>query len=181
MTFTETTLAGVWLVEADEFLDARGVFTRAWVPEPFAARGLETALAQASLSSNHRRGTIRGLHYQTPPFEEVKVIRAIRGAVYDVAVDLRPDSPTYLKWQGVELTAANRLMLYVPRGCAHGYQTLSDAAEILYFVSAPYSPEHQRGIRWNDPAVAIAWPLGPPTSISERDQRFPDFHAASVR
>jgi dTDP-4-dehydrorhamnose 3,5-epimerase len=181
VTFTETRLAGVWLVNGDVFEDERGTFARAWMPGEFAARGLETAIAQASLATNRRRGTIRGLHYQSAPFEEVKAIRAIRGAVYDVAVDLRPDSPTYLQWEGVELSDANRRLLYVPRGCAHGYQTLSDDAEVFYFVSAAYSPAHQQGIRWNDPALAIDWPLGPPTSISERDRSFPDFHAASVR
>jgi dTDP-4-dehydrorhamnose 3,5-epimerase len=179
--FTETKLPGVWLVECDVFPDDRGTFTRAWAPEPFVERGLETGIAQVSLSSNTRRGTIRGLHFQSAPYEEVKVVRAIRGAVHDVAVDLRPDSPTYLQWIGAELTATNRRMLYVPRGCAHGYQTLSDDAEVLYFVSTPYTPSHQQGIRWNDPALAITWPLGPPTSISERDRRFPDFQAAPVR
>jgi len=181
VTFTETKLAGVWLVDGDVFEDERGTFSRAWMPGEFAARGLETDIAQASLATNRTRGTIRGLHYQSAPFEEAKAIRAIRGAVYDVAVDLRPDSATYLQWVGVELTAANRRLLYVPRGCAHGYQTLSDDAEVFYFVSAAYSPAHQQGIRWNDPALAIDWPLGPPTTISARDRTFPDFRAATVR
>ncbi len=181
MTFTETRLPGVWLVDGEVFHDNRGLFALAWAPEPFAARGLETGIAQASLAVNRRRGTIRGLHYQSAPFEEVKFIRAIRGVVYDVAVDVRPDSPTYRRWLGVELSAENRRMLYVPRGFAHGYQTLSDDAEVLYFVSAPYSPAHQQGIRWNDPAIGIDWPLGPPTVISDRDRQFPDFQPAPVR
>jgi len=181
MHFTETRLAGVWIVESDVFADERGWFARAWAPEPFAARGLETTFVQASLSSNRRRATIRGLHYQTAPFEEVKLIRAVRGAVHDITVDLRPHSPTYLQWVGVDLTADNRRMIYIPRGCAHGYQTLTDDADVFYFVSAPYSPAHQRGIRWNDPAVKVEWPLGPPASLSDRDGQFPDFQTAGPR
>ena len=181
MIFTETKLPGVWIVECEVFADERGAFARAWAPEPFAARGLETTIVQASLSSNRRRGTIRGLHYQSAPFEETKVIRAVRGAVHDITVDLRPDSPTYLQWIGVDLTADNRRMVYVPRGCAHGYQTLSADADVFYFVSAPYSPAHQQGVRWDDPAVKIDWPLGPPSSLSDRDRQFPDFHPAGPR
>jgi dTDP-4-dehydrorhamnose 3,5-epimerase len=179
VTFSPTTLAGVFVVDCDVFPDERGAFTRAWQPDAFAALGLETHIAQASLSSNHRRGTIRGLHYQSAPFEEVKVIRAVRGGIHDITVDLRPDSPTYLQWIGVDLTADNRRMVYVPKGCAHGYQTLTDDAEVFYFVSAPYSPDHQKGIRWNDPAIGVQWPLGAPTSISERDRGFPDYRTDS--
>jgi len=180
MTFTETELPGVFVVESDVFPDDRGAFVRAWMPDEFAARGLETGIAQCSLALNHRRGTIRGLHYQIAPLAEAKVIRAVRGAVFDVAIDLRPESPTYLRWVGVELSDRNRQVLYVPPGFAHGYQTLADQTEILYFVSAPYSPEHQRGVRWNDPAFAIDWPLGAPTSIHERDATYPDFDRNST-
>jgi dTDP-4-dehydrorhamnose 3,5-epimerase len=181
MTFHETRIPGVLIIDSDVFRDERGAFVRAWLRDEFAARGLETAVAQASLATNRTRGTIRGLHYQTAPHEEVKYIRAIRGAVYDVAVDLRPESPTFREWVGVELTSDNQRMLCVPKGCAHGYQTLTDAAEVCYFVSAAYAPAHQAGVRWNDPAFGIRWPLGAPTVINERDATFPDFVRTTVR
>jgi dTDP-4-dehydrorhamnose 3,5-epimerase len=180
MTFHDTRIPGVHLVDADVFPDERGAFVRAWRPEDFAARGLETRLAQASFAVNRTRGTIRGLHYQTAPFEEVKLIRVVRGAIYDVALDLRRDSPTHLQWVGVELAAGSPRMLYVPRGCAHGYQTLADDTEVFYLVSTAYAPAHQAGARWNDPAFGIAWPLGPPAVINARDATYPDY-AASVR
>ncbi len=181
MIFTPTPLAGVWIVDCDVFRDDRGLFARAWQPEEFAERGLETRIVQASLASNTKRGTIRGLHYQAAPHEEVKVVRAVRGAVFDVTVDLRPGSPTYRQWVGVELSADNHRMLYVPRGCAHGYQTLADDTDVFYFVSAPYSPDHQRGIRWNDAAIGVVWPLGTPSSISDRDRQLPDCDPAAGR
>jgi len=178
MKFHETRIPGVHVIDSDIFPDERGAFVRAWVASEFDTRGLEAGIAQASLATNPRRGTIRGLHYQAPPFEEVKLIRAIRGAVFDVALDLRPASPTFRQWFGLELSAGNYRTLYIPKGVAHGYQTLTDDAEIFYFVSAPYSPPHQRGVRWNDPAFGIGWPLGQPTAISPRDAAFPDFAAA---
>jgi len=177
MTFTETAIPGVLIVDSDVFSDERGTFVRAWMPEEFAARGLETRIAQCSMASNRRRGTIRGLHYQVAPSEEVKLIRAVRGSVFDVAADLRPDSPAYGRWTGVTLSADNRRMLYIPQGVAHGYQTLTDDTEVFYFVSTAYSPDHQRGLRWNDPTLAIDWPLGAPTALSERDAAFADFTA----
>jgi len=179
MTFKDTALAGVWIVEADLYHDERGTFARTWAPEEFAERGLETTIAQVSVASNHERGTIRGLHYQRAPVAQAKLVRASRGAIFDVAVDMRPDSPTYLKWIGVELSSDNRRMLYLPKSCAHGYQTLVDDTEIAYLISAPYSPTHQEGVRWNDPALAIAWPLDAPTRISARDAAFPDLPVAS--
>jgi dTDP-4-dehydrorhamnose 3,5-epimerase len=175
MRFHDTPIPGVRLVDSDVFPDDRGLFVRAWVGGEFEAAGLETAVTQASLATNTRRGTIRGLHYQVAPFEEVKVIRAVRGSVWDVAVDLRRDSPAFGRWFGVELGQDNHRLLYIPHGVAHGYQTLTDDAVVFYFVSAPYSPAHQRGVRWNDPRFAIDWPLGPPTSVSDRDAVFPDF------
>jgi len=174
MTFTETRIAGVWIIQSDVFPDERGEFVRAWVPDEFRAHGLVTDIAQCSLASNVKRGTIRGLHYQTAPYEEVKVVRAVKGEVFDVAVDLRPDSPTYRQWVGAELSARSRRMLYLPAGVAHGYQTLADDTEVLYLVSAPYQPDHQRGVRWNDPAIGIEWPLGRPTRINARDAGYPD-------
>ncbi|HUF48526.1 MAG TPA: dTDP-4-dehydrorhamnose 3,5-epimerase [Vicinamibacterales bacterium] len=178
MQFHDTTIPGVRLVEADVFPDERGLFVRAWVADEFATAGLETGVTQASLATNTRRGTVRGLHYQVAPFEEVKVIRAVKGVVWDVALDLRRGSPTWGRWFGVELGQDNHRMLYIPPGVAHGYQPLTDDAVVFYFVSAPYSPNHQRGVRWNDPQFAIAWPLGTPTCLSERDAAFSDVAAA---
>ena len=174
MTFRETTLPGVWLIDPDVFADDRGAFVRAWVRDEFAEHGLETDLVQGAIATNRMRGTIRGLHYQVAPHGQAKLVRAIRGRVFDVAVDLRPDSPTYRQWLGVELDSDNRRMLYLPRGIAHGYQTLTDDAEVFYFVSAAYAPDHQQGLRWNDPAIGITWPLGPPTAINDRDASYPD-------
>jgi dTDP-4-dehydrorhamnose 3,5-epimerase len=175
MTFTETRLPGVWVIDADEFPDTRGAFVLAWAPEPFEERGLETKISQIGIGVNIRQGTIRGLHFQRPPFDEVKLIRVVRGGIFDVAVDLRPESKTLRQWVGEILTAENRRMLYVPRGFAHGYQTLDDRTEVMYSVSKPYSQAHQDGVRWNDPAFAIDWPLGSPSSINERDATYPDF------
>jgi len=179
MQINETSIPGVRLVESDVFPDDRGLFVRAWVASEFEARGLETGIAQASLATNHRRGTVRGLHYQISPFEEVKVIRVVKGRVWDVALDLRQDSPTFRRWFGVELGEDNQKVLYIPKGVAHGYQTLTDDSAVFYFVSAPYSPGHQRGVRWDDPAFGIEWPLGAPTVLSPRDAAFPDFDADS--
>ena len=175
MDFASTPIPGVYVVTPDIFEDERGLFARAWMPDEFAARGLETRIAQGSLAVTRRKGTIRGMHFQAAPFEEAKVVRVIRGAVFDVAIDLRPDSPTFRQWTGCELTAENRKMMYVPPGCAHGYQTLADDTEVFYFVSAAYSPPHQRGVRWNDPAFGVQWPLGQPTSIHDRDATYTDF------
>jgi len=179
MTFNQLSLPGVWLLDADTFEDERGSFSRLWMPDELSARGLEIAVSQCSMATNLRRGTIRGMHYQTAPFEEVKVVRTTRGAIFDVAVDLRPDSPTYKRWVGAELSAENRRALYLPRGVAHGYQTLSDDADVLYLISAPYAPNHQRGVRWNDPAFSIDWPLGAPTMINARDAGYADFVGAA--
>jgi dTDP-4-dehydrorhamnose 3,5-epimerase len=181
MQFTETRIPGVWLIDPDVFTDERGTFAIAWRPQEFAARGLDTRVAQASMALTHRRGSIRGLHYQASPFEEAKTVRVMRGAIFDVAVDLRPESPTYLQWVGCELSAENRRVMYIPAGCAHGYQTLADETEVFYFVSAEYSPPHQRGARWNDRAFGIEWPLGAPSSINERDASYPDYPGAAGR
>ena len=175
MTFTETRLPGVWVIDADEFPDARGAFVLTWTPEPFEERGLDTTISQIGIGVNIRQGTIRGLHFQRPPFDEVKLIRVVRGGIFDVAVDLRPESKTFRQWVGEILTAENRRMMYVPPGFAHGYQTLDDRTEVMYSVSKPYSRAHQDGVRWNDPAFAIDWPLGSPSSINERDATYPDF------
>jgi dTDP-4-dehydrorhamnose 3,5-epimerase len=181
MKFTETNIAGVLIVESDVFEDERGWFAATWVPEALQARGLDPRVAQSSLAWNRERGTIRGLHYQSAPFEEVKLVRPVRGSVFDVAVDVRPDSPTFLQWVGVELAWTSHRMLYVPHGCAHGYQTLTDDVLVSYVSSAPYSVTHQQGLRWDDPAVGVRWPLGPPTRLSPRDAAYPDFQQASRR
>jgi dTDP-4-dehydrorhamnose 3,5-epimerase len=175
MQFTSTAIEGVWIIDCDIFKDNRGFFAVGWIPDEFSAHGLDTSIAQISIAFNHTRGTIRGLHFQVPPFQEAKVVRVVRGAVFDVAVDLRRDSRTFRQWVGVELSADNRRMMYVPKGLAHGYQTLTDDAEVFYLVSAKYSPSHQGGVRWSDPAFGIEWPLGKPTTINERDATYPDF------
>ncbi len=175
MTFTETSLPGVILIEADVFPDERGAFLRAWVEDECRARGLVTTIAQCSLATNHRRGTLRGMHFQSAPFDGAKTVRVTRGAVFDVAIDLRPDSPTFRHWTGTELTDRNNLSLYLPPGFAHGYQTLTDDADVLYFMSAAYAPAHQGGVRWNDPAFGVTWPIDPPTQINDRDRTYPDF------
>ena len=181
MKFTETEIPGVVLIDPDVFEDERGAFVVTWLAEAFEAHGLDTRLVQASCALTHEQGSIRGLHYQAAPFEEAKVIRATQGAIFDVAVDLRPGSPTYRRWVGAELSAANRRLMYVAPGCAHGYQTLAPETEVFYFVSAAYSPPHQRGVRWNDPAFGIVWPLGPPTRINARDASYPDLERMAPR
>jgi dTDP-4-dehydrorhamnose 3,5-epimerase len=174
MQFTETKIAGVLIITPDVFSDDRGEFVPAWVRDEFTAHRLDARIAQGSLALTRRRGTIRGMHFQAAPFEETKVVRVVRGAIFDVAVDLRPGSATFHQWVGVELSADNRRSVHIPPGCAHGYQTLADDTEVFYFVSAPYSPPHQRGVRWNDPAFGIAWPLGNPTAMHPRDAAYPD-------
>jgi dTDP-4-dehydrorhamnose 3,5-epimerase len=173
MIFTPTRLAGMWLVEIEPYSDERGHFARTWCRREFEAHGLDTDLAQASLSFNRARGTIRGLHFQRPPHGEVKLVRCTRGAIFDVAVDLRPASPTRRQWQGFELTAENGMALYIPRGFAHGFQTLAPDSEVFYQISQFYAPEAASGVRYDDPAFAIAWPL-PVAAISPQDRAWPD-------
>jgi dTDP-4-dehydrorhamnose 3,5-epimerase len=172
--FTPLPLAGAWLVEQEPRTDVRGFFARTWCAREYEAHGLETRIAQTSVSYSARRGTLRGMHYQVAPDEEVKLVHCLRGAIYDVIIDLRPDSPTYCRHLAIELTERNRLTLYVPRGFAHGFQTLVDDTEVFYQMSAFYAPEQSRGVRWNDPAFSIEWPIAPPFLL-ERDDRFPDF------
>jgi dTDP-4-dehydrorhamnose 3,5-epimerase len=174
MIFTASSLPGVWLVAPEPQEDVRGFFARTWCEREFAAAGLTARWAQSSVSYNKTKGTLRGLHFQRAPFEEVKLVRCATGAIYDVVVDLRPDSPTFMKHLTVELTRDNRRMLYIPKGCAHGFQTLEDGAEVLYDISEFYAPEHAAGVRWDDRAFGITWP-DPNPIISERDRRFPDF------
>ena len=177
MRFVPTRLPGAFIVEQERLTDDRGFFARTWCAQEFAQRGLEPALSQCSVSYNHRRHTLRGLHYQAPPFAEVKLVRCTRGALFDVAVDLRPDSPTFRGWVGVELMEHDGRALYVPRGFAHGFFTLTDATEVAYQISTPYEPSAARGVRWNDPFHGVAWP-GPVAVIAPRDQDYPDMEAS---
>lgn len=175
MIFKETKLKGAFIIEPEKLEDQRGFFARVWCQKEFEVLGLTPAVAQINMSFNKNRGTIRGLHYQAAPDEEAKLIRCTRGAIYDVIIDLRPDSPTYLEWVGVELTADNCKMLYVPENFAHGYQSLTDKTEIYYPVSQSYSPESAQGVRWDDPTFDIKWPEADNPVISEQDKSWPDY------
>lgn len=173
MIFLPTGIAGAWVIEPERLEDERGFFARTWDADELAERGLNGRLSQCSISYNHVRGTLRGLHYQAAPYEEAKLVRCTSGALFDVALDLRPDSSTYGDWFGVELSAHNRKALYVPEGCAHGFMTLEDGCEVHYQISEAYVPAAARGVRWNDPAFAIEWP-GDVVVINERDSSYPD-------
>jgi dTDP-4-dehydrorhamnose 3,5-epimerase len=177
--FTETPLPGAFVVDPEPLEDARGLFARTWCWREFEARGLETRIAQCSTSFNKRKGTLRGMHYQEPPAAETKVVRCTRGSFHDVIIDLRPDSRTFTRHFAGVLTADNRKMLYVPAGFAHGFQTLEDGTEVFYQISEFYSPDHGRGVRWDDPAFGIRWPEDERT-IVERDRSYPDFRPAGV-
>lgn len=172
MVFKETAVNGAYLVELDPRGDIRGFFARAWCSKEFGTQGLRPNMVQANTSFNKYKGTLRGLHYQTHPKPEAKFMRCIRGRIYDVLVDLRPESPSFKKWVGVDLTAENRLALYIPEQCAHGYLALEDNSEVLYLVSELYSPECERGIRYDDPAIKIDWPISI-EHISEKDLAWP--------
>lgn len=172
MIYVPTPLAGAFVLEIEPIRDERGFFSYLFDAKDAAAHGLRTGVVQSKLSYNHRRGTVRGMHYQAPPAAEVKLVRCNRGAVWDVIIDLRPDSPTYLKHFGVELSADNHRSLYVPQLFAHGYQTLTEDAEVVYQVDEYYAPQHEKGVRHDDPRVAIQWPL-PITLISAKDQAWP--------
>lgn len=174
MRFEPTPLSGAYVIEAEPVEDERGCFARLWCAEEARRLGLMPEVAQCSLSHNRLRGTLRGLHFQLPPHAEVKVVRCVRGALFDVLVDLRRNSPTFGRWFAVELTAENFKATYIPAGFAHGFQTLEDDTQVLYQISTPYRAEARHGVRWDDPVLAIPWPL-PPTVISEGDARWPEF------
>lgn len=171
MIFEPTVLPGAFVVQLERLEDERGSFARSWCREEFLAQGLNAELAQCNVSYNRRRGTLRGMHFQVAPYAEAKLVRCTRGAVYDVIVDLRPESPTFTRWIATELTPDNDRMLYVPEGFAHGFQTLRDDTEIFYQMSAPYSPDCARGVRWDDPRFSIEWPVGK-IIISNKDQNY---------
>jgi len=172
--FEALALPGAFAIDLEPRGDERGFFARAFCQKEFAAHGLATEMVQANVSQNVSKGTLRGMHYQRAPFAEVKLVRCIHGTIHDVIIDLRPDSPTYLNWLGVELSRRNRRALYVPEGFAHGYQALEDDTEVLYLVSQFYTPSHESAIRWNDPRFGIRWPLPDPI-LSPKDAAHPDF------
>jgi dTDP-4-dehydrorhamnose 3,5-epimerase len=179
MVFRETGIAGAWVIDVEPSSDERGMFARTFDAAVFEERGLSPAVVQCSTSFNSRAGTLRGLHYQSDPHAECRLVRCTAGAVYDVLVDLRPDSPGHLAWEAVELSSENRRAVYVPRGVAHGFQTLVDGTELLYMIDRPFEPSAARGVRWDDPAFGVDWPEPPDGRIiSERDRSFPDHPAA---
>lgn len=179
MIFTETKLKGAFIIDVELLADQRGAFTRTFCAKEFEQYGLKPIVAQCNLSFNHKAGTLRGLHYQLPPAAETKLVRCTRGAIYDVIVDMRSESPTYRQHIGVELTADNRRALYVPELFAHGYQALTDGAEVIYQVGEFYTPGYERGLRYDDPTFGITWPL-PVTVISEKDASWPLFAPVSA-
>ena len=176
MRFSETPLVGAYTIDISPIADARGFFAKAWSLQDLERAGLDPTLVQCSIAWNKAKGTLRGMHFQRPPFDEVKIVRCTRGSVLDVIVDLRPASATYRHWTSAELSDRNHRMLYIPKGFAHGYLTLTDDVEVYYHVSAPYSPDHADGVRWDDPAFGIEWPFQPQV-ISDRDQAWPRFGA----
>ena len=174
MIFTETKLKGAFVIDIERREDSRGFFARAFCQHEFEAHGLKPVIAQANLAFNHRTGTLRGMHFQLPPAAETKLVRCTRGAIYDVVLDLRPSSPAFRDWIAVILTSANRHMVYVPEGCAHGFLTLEEETEIFYQMSEFHDAESARGVRWNDPAFRITWP-GRVEVISQRDAEYAFF------
>jgi dTDP-4-dehydrorhamnose 3,5-epimerase len=172
MQFRESRIPGAFVIDISPIRDERGFFATTWLPEEFRKHGIEPLLAQCNLAFNHKRGTLRGMHFQRSPHAQAKIVRATRGALLDVIVDLRHDSPTYRQWDAVELTADNHRMLYMPEGIAHGYLTLTDDVEAYYHASAPWAPQAESGVRWNDPAFGIRWPFEP-VVISGKDAGWP--------
>jgi len=174
MIFTETPLQGAYLIDLDILEDERGFFARSWCKKEFESHHLNHNLVQCNISFNKKKGILRGMHYQEKPYAEAKLVRCTRGSIYDVIIDIREDSPTFMSWHSVELTADNRRALYIPEDFAHGFQTLENDTEVLYQMSEYYHPEHAKGIRWNDPAISIDWPLHA-TTISNQDSEYSDF------
>lgn len=175
MKFLETTIEGAYIVEPELIQDARGFFARAWCAREFEAQGLTTRVVQANISYNRRKGTLRGMHYQVAPSQEAKLVRCSRGALYDVILDLRPDSASYKKWLSVELSADNHKMIYIPEGVAHGFLTLRDDTEVFYQHSEFYAPGAARGVRWDDPQFSIQWPISEAPIISAQDRSWPPY------
>ena len=176
MIFKETPLQGAFIIEPEILTDKRGAFARIFCQKEFENYGLDTNISQCSISLNTKKFTLRGIHYQNSPHEEAKLVRCSRGMIYDVIVDLRPNSPTFMEWTTIEISAENKKMVFVPKGFAHGFQTLEDYTEVIYQMSEFYYPGHSSGFRWNDPSFNIKWPTDPRV-ISSKDQSFPDFNS----
>lgn len=176
MVITETELKGAFVIELEPFEDVRGFFARAWSDYEFEAAGLNARFVESNVSFNEKKGTLRGMHYQLPPHQQAKLVRCTRGSIYDVIIDIRPESPTFKQWIAKEISADNHLLFYVPGEFAHGYQTLEDKTEVSYQTTAYYAPEHGRGVRWNDPAFKISWPIDNLVMI-DRDREYPDFES----
>ncbi len=174
MIFHDTPLEGAYVIDPELREDDRGFFARTWCVQEFEEKGLNTNLVQCNISFNKRMGTLRGMHFQAAPYEEAKLVRCTMGSLFDVVIDLRPASETHLQWFGVELSAENRRMLFIPQGLAHGFQTLEDNTEVFYQMSEFYHPECARGVRWNDPLFSISWPFPAPI-LSDRDASYPDW------
>jgi len=175
MRFVDTGLAGTYIIEVEPLTDERGFFARAFCAREFEEHGLAPVFVQCNISVNLANGTLRGMHYQIAPHAEDKLVRCTRGAIFDVMLDLRPESSTFKQWRGVNLSAENHTMVYIPKGFAHGFLTLTEDAEVFYQVSQSYHPDSARGVRWNDPAFGIEWPMARPRQILERDDSYPDF------
>jgi dTDP-4-dehydrorhamnose 3,5-epimerase len=175
MIITECELKGAYIIDPERVEDERGFFARTWCQREFETHGLNPRLVQASISFSKRKGTVRGMHYQAAPHAEAKLVRCTRGEIFDVIIDLRPESPTYKRHVGLRLSEENRRMLYIPEGFAHGFQTLVDATEVLYQMSEFYHPESARGLRWDDPVFAIEWPAAAERLMSERDRNWPNY------
>ncbi len=175
MNFTETKLRGAFIIDVKRFEDERGFFAHSFIEPEFAAHGLMNRFVECNISFSRRKGTLRGMHYQAAPHGQDKLVRCTRGSIFDVGIDLRPDSPTFKQWVGVELSATNHRMLYLPGDFAHGFQTLEDDTEVFYQVSSPYAPASGQGVRWNDPAFEIEWPHVAERIIIARDREYPDF------
>ena len=176
MKFTKSRVHGACVVEIEKFEDERGFVAYGWSEQEFAREGLKERFVEMIVSYNIRKGTLRGMHFQNEPFAQAKLVRCTQGAIYDVVIDLRPESSTFKKWDAVELTAQNRRMFYLPGGCAHGFQTLADETEVLYQMSNVYAPDYAGGVRWNDPAFGVDWPPDERTIIG-RDRNYPDFQS----
>lgn len=175
MIFTETKIKGVFVIEPELLTDERGFFARSFCKEEFRKHGLEIDIVQCNISYNKKKGTLRGMHYQGPPFEEAKIVSCTRGSIYDVVLDLRRDSATCCQWVAAELTEKNFKMIYIPKGCAHGFQTIEDDTMVYYQMTEFYHPEYASGVRWDDPAFMITWPMSDDTTISNKDTQYETF------
>lgn len=180
MKFIETFIKNVFVIELEKLEDNRGFFARTWCEKEFKEHGLNPNLSQISIALNKKKGTIRGMHFQLPPHEEAKLVRCPKGSIYDVVIDFRPSSPTFKQWVSTELTSKNHKMVYLPEGCAHGYQTLEDDTEVIYHMSVPHFSELYRGVRWNDPAFGIKWPINENIIISDKDKSYPLFNELNL-